>query len=85
MGIQNVDVTADGALTVTLTNGTVLHLGNIKGADGLGITKAEINTSGELVLTYSNGDVKNLGQVSGENGKDGVNGADGLGIKSRCV
>ena len=79
MGIQNVDVTADGALTVTLTNGTVLNLGNIKGADGLGITKAEINTSGELVLTYSNGDVKNLGKVSGENGKDG---ADGLGIKS---
>ena len=82
MGIQNVDVTADGALTVTLTNGTVLNLGNIKGADGLGITKAEINTSGELVLTYSNGDVKNLGKVSGENGKDGANGADGLGIKS---
>ena len=82
VGIQNVDVTADGALTVTLTNGTVLNLGNIKGADGLGITKAEINTSGELVLTYSNGDVKNLGKVSGENGKDGANGADGLGIKS---
>lgn len=82
VGIQNVDVSADGALTVTLTNGTVLNLGNIKGADGLGITKAEINTSGELVLTYSNGDVKNLGKVSGENGKDGADGADGLGIKS---
>ena len=82
VGIQNVDVSADGALTVTLTNGTVLNLGNIKGADGLGITKAEINTSGELVLTYSNGDVKNLGKVTGENGKDGANGADGLGIKS---
>ena len=82
VGIQNVDVSADGALTVTLTNGTVLNLGNIKGADGLGITKAEINTSGELVLTYSNGDVKNLGKVSGENGKDGANGADGLGIKA---
>ena len=82
VGIQNVDVTADGALTVTLTNGTVLNLGNIKGADGLGITKAEINTSGELVLTYSNGDVKNLGKVTGENGANGANGADGLGIKS---
>ena len=85
VGIQNVDVSADGALTVTLTNGTVLNLGNIKGVDGLGITKAEINTSGELVLTYSNGDVKNLGKVSGENGKDGANGADGadgIGIKS---
>ena len=82
VGIQNVDVSADGALTVTLTNGTVLNLGNIKGADGLGITKAEINTSGELVLTYSNGDVKNLGKVTGENGANGANGADGLGIKS---
>ena len=33
-------------------------------------------------MTYSNGDVKNLGKVTGENGKDGTNGADGLGIKS---
>ena len=82
VGIQNVDVSADGALTVTLTNGTVLNLGNIKGADGLGITKSEINASGELVLTYSNGDVKNLGKVTGENGVNGANGADGRGIKS---
>ena len=82
VGIQNVDVSADGALTVTLTNGTVLNLGNIKGADGLGITKSEINASGELVLTYSNGDVKNLGKVTGENGANGANGADGRGIKS---
>lgn len=82
VGIQNVDVSADGALTVTLTNGTVLNLGNIKGADGLGITKSEINASGELVLTYSNGDVKNLGKVIGENGANGANGADGRGIKS---
>ena len=82
VGIQNVDVSADGALTVTLTNGTVLNLGNIKGADGLGITKSEINASGELVLTYSNGDIKNLGKVTGENGANGANGADGRGIKS---
>lgn len=82
VGIQNVDVSADGALTVTLTNGTVLNLGNIKGADGLGITKSEINASGELVLTYSNGDVKNLGKVTGENGANGANGADGRGIQS---
>ena len=82
VGIQNVDVSVDGALTVTLTNGTVLNLGNIKGADGLGITKSEINASGELVLTYSNGDVKNLGKVTGENGANGANGADGRGIKS---
>ena len=35
-----------------------------------------------MPTAYSNGDVKNLGKVSGENGKDGANGADGLGIKS---
>ncbi|MCH5316750.1 MAG: leucine-rich repeat protein [Eubacterium sp.] len=34
VGIKNVTVSKEGALTVTLDNGTVLNLGNIKGADG---------------------------------------------------
>lgn len=79
IGIDNVTVSDDGALTVTLTNGTVLNLGNIKGVDGIGISKSEINADGELVLTYTNGDVKNLGKVTG---RDGIDGADGTGIKS---
>lgn len=33
-------------------------------------------------MTYSNGDIKNLGKVTGEDGANGSDGADGLGIKS---
>lgn len=82
VGISNVSVSAEGALTMTLTNGTVLNLGNIKGESGIGIAKSEINANGELLLTYSNGDVSNLGVVVGTNGTNGVNGTDGVGIKT---
>ena len=79
VGIANVTVSNEGALSVTLTNGTVLDLGNIKGTDGIGISKSEVNASGELVLTYTDGTVKNLGNVVGVNGADGQ---DGVGIKT---
>lgn len=79
VGIANVTVSNEGALSVTLTNGTVLDLGNIKGADGIGISKSEVNASGELVLTYTDGTVKNLGNVVGSNGAEGQ---DGVGIKT---
>ena len=79
VGIANVTVSNEGALSVTLTNGTVLDLGNIKGADGISISKSEVNASGELVLTYTDGTVKNLGNVVGSNGADGQ---DGVGIKT---
>lgn len=54
-------------------------MGNIKGANGIGISKSEVNASGELVLTYTDGTVKNLGNVVGANGADGQ---DGVGIKT---
>ena len=79
VGIANVTVSNEGALSVTLNNGTVLDLGNIKGADGIGISKSEVNASGELVLTYTDGTVKNLGNIVGSNGVDGQ---DGVGIKT---
>lgn len=60
----------------------MLNLGNIKGADGIGITKSEINSSGELVLTYSDGTTVNLGKVKGEDGQDG---ADGRGIQNVSI
>ena len=63
-------------MRVELTNGTVLNLGNIKGADGIGVSKAEINVAGELLLTYTNGETDNLGVIMG------ADGADGTGIKS---
>ena len=78
-------VSDQGALSVTLTNGTVVNLGNIQGTDGIGIAKAEINSDGRLVLTYSDGTVHDLGPVVGADGQDGTNGQDGLGIKSVTV
>ena len=78
-GIQDVTISPEGALTMTLTNGSVLNLGNIKGADGIGILKSEINAAGELLLTYSDNTTKNLGKITGTNG---ANGADGVGIKN---
>ena len=62
-----------------LTNGTLLQLGNIKGADGIGITKSEINASGHLLLTYTTGETADLGNVVGTAGADGE---DGVGIKT---
>lgn len=65
-----------------MTNGTLLQLGNVKGADGIGITKSEINASGHLVLTYTNGETADLGNVVGADGASGADGEDGVGIKT---
>ena len=78
-GIVNVTISTEGALSVELSNGTVLNLGNIKGADGIGISKSEINSNGELLLTYTSGETANLGVVVGAKGADGK---DGIGIKT---
>ena len=77
VGIANVSLTADGNLTVTMTNSAVFDLGNVKGADGIGIAKSEINSDGHLVLTYSDGSSADLGKVVGANGANGADGADG--------
>ncbi len=69
VGIDGINVTDEGELSVTLTNGTVLNLGNIK---GIGIAESKINDAGELVLTYTDGNTVNLGRVVGEKGEDGV-------------
>ncbi|MBQ7316035.1 MAG: InlB B-repeat-containing protein [Clostridia bacterium] len=69
VGIEGINVTEEGELSVTLTNGTVLNLGNIK---GIGIAESKINDAGELVLTYTDGNTVNLGRVVGEKGEDGV-------------
>ena len=63
-------------MSVELTNGTVLNLGNIKGTNGIGVSKVEINSAGELIFTYTNGFTDNLGVIMG------ADGADGAGIKS---
>ena len=66
-------MSAEGILTVTLDNDTVITLGNIKGKDGVGIAKTEINAEGELVITYTDNKVVTLSKVVGN---------DGIGIKS---
>ena len=97
VGIQTVKIDDNGNLVITLTNGTVIDLGNIMGADGkdgedgISVIKSEINENGELVLYYSNGTSTNLGKVvgtdgtngsNGVDGEDGKDGADGVGIQS---
>ena len=69
VGIAGINLSPEGDLSVTLTNGTVLNLGNIK---GIGIAESKINDAGELVLTYTDGNSVNLGRVVGEKGEDGV-------------
>ena len=64
-------------LSVKLTNGTNINLGNIKGSDGIGIKRSEINSDGHLVLTYSDNTTADLGNIVGADGSDGE---DGIGI-----
>ena len=47
------------------------------GADGVGMAGGMIDVNGELILTTTKGDTLRLGKVVG---KDGANGADGIGF-----
>ena len=91
VGIEDINIVS-GKLTITLTSGTKLDLGNIrgekgnkgdtgaageKGETGNGISGAAINASGELVLTYSDGQSEHLGTVRGAKGEKGDTGAAG--------
>ena len=77
VGIETVTITDEGVLSVKLTNGTNINLGNIKGSDGIGIKRSEINSDGHLVLTYSDNTTADLGNIVGADGSDGK---DGIGI-----
>ena len=48
------------------------------GADGTNVSGAAIDAAGQLVLTFSDGSSVNLGKVVGTNGKDGINGTNGV-------
>ena len=65
-GINNIEISNDGNLLITLTNGTSLNLGNIKGAKGDQGIQGEKGDSG----------------LNGADGKDGTNGTDGIGVAS---
>ena len=91
VGISTINITDEGNMEITLSNGNTLSLGNVKGKDGIngkdgangkdgvGITSTLLNDKGELVITLSDGTEKNVGAVSG---KDGIDGKDGVGISS---
>lgn len=86
VGVSQAGISADGVLSITLSNGKVIKLGNIKGEkgdngtngiDGIGITNATINPNGELVLSFSDGNDVNLGNVKGAKGEQGTKGDKG--------
>ena len=74
VGISDVAVSTDGVLVITLSNGEVKTLGNIKGEKGekgdkgdagRGIDHMDI-VNGELWVYYTDGTNQNLGKVSAE-------------------
>lgn len=86
VGVSQAGISADGVLSITLSNGKVIKLGNVKGEkgdngtnglDGIGITNATINSNGELVLSFSDGNNVNLGNVKGAKGEQGTKGEKG--------
>lgn len=87
VGIMNITIDEDGSLIITLTDDTVIDLGNIRGADGMpglqgadgiGIQSAVIDDDGYLLITLTDNVVTNLGKIVGSDGKDGADGKDGV-------
>ncbi len=79
-GITAVNLSTDGDLIITLSDGTKLNVGNVMGetgSAGVGIASTVINDDGELVITYTDGTVVNAGTVVGVDGSDGTDGQDG--------
>lgn len=69
-GIQTVKL-VNYELIVTLTDGTEINLGNVRGADGAKGDKGDKGDSGQDGAKGTDG-------KDGINGKDGVNGTDGI-------
>ena len=90
-GINNIEISNDGNLLITLTNGTSLNRGNIKGAKGdQGIQgekgdkgdqgiQGEKGEKGDQGIQGEKGDKGDAG-INGTDGINGTNGADGVGI-----
>ena len=72
-------MSSNGELIITLTDNSVLNLGNVKGEkgdkgeDGRGITKTEL-VNGELVIFYTDGTTDNLGDVNTNVATEDANG-----------
>ena len=78
VGINNIEISNDGNLLITLTNGTSLNLGNIKGAKGDQGIQGEKGEKGDQGIQGEKGD----SGLNGADGKDGTNGTDGIGVAS---
>ena len=90
VGIMNITIDENGSLIITLTDDTVIDLGNIRGADGapglqgadgkdgIGIQSAVIDEDGYLLITLTDNVVTNLGKIVGSDGRDGADGRDGI-------
>lgn len=78
-GINNIEISNDGNLLITLTNGTSLNLGNIKGAKGDQGIQGEKGDKGDQGIQGEKGDQGVQGE-KGDAGINGTNGADGVGI-----
>ena len=85
-GVSKVEIIED-KLVITLSDETVINLGNVKGAkgdkgdkgdtgadgnDGVGISAVVIDTDGHLKITLTTGITTDLGNVKGADGQDGV-------------
>ena len=68
ISIESAEVNADNELVITLSNGAVLNLGNVKGDAGRGIVNVTINANNELVIEYTDGTTAVLGNVKGDTG-----------------
>ncbi|MBE6592526.1 MAG: hypothetical protein E7642_00860 [Ruminococcaceae bacterium] len=89
VGIETITID-NGNLIITLTDETVLDLGNIKGekgdkgdsgvvtVDGVGIKSTSINSHGELIIVYTDDSETNLGKVVGDKGDTGATGPQGI-------
>ena len=86
VGINTVNITEDGKLNITLTNGTTLNLGTIKGEKGdkgdTGV-QGENGDKGDTGAKGEKGDKGDTGEqgiqgLAGKDGKDGINGTDGV-------
>lgn len=87
-GVTTFDVSDEGNLIVSYTDGTTKDIGHIvgkngidgiNGKDGRGILSVTIDR-GNLMIGFTDGVTENLGMVvgpAGQNGQDGQNGVDG--------
>lgn len=89
VGISGATINDNGELVLSLSDGSTINNGTVKGADGkngsngtdgangVGVQSSAVNEHGELIITLTDGTTINNGVVQGKDGKDGKDGRDG--------